>query len=179
MLSSRNTDDIVYSPIKYRETEGIKDNHNTALLSVATSDNCLYVFDEIYVNEMNTNQIIELANRKRLYKSLTMICDSEDPDKINIWACAGYNARKVNKYPGSVNAQIDRLKRYDKIYINTKCVNTWKEAKAWQWKQTKQGKFIDEPMSIFDDAMASLRYSGDIFTESKGTSIDWGKVVRK
>jgi phage terminase large subunit len=152
--------------------------HSDCILSCAERENSLYVFDEIYVNEMNTDEIMALAERKRISKRLTMICDCEDPNAINLWQRSGYNARGVKKYPGSVNAQIDRLKRYDKIYINVKCPNTYKESKSWMWKQNKNGQYIDEPVAIYDDAMAALRYSGDLFAEGSG-GIDWAKLAQR
>lgn len=144
-------------------------NHANCILSVATKDNILYVFSEIYVNEKDTDEIIELAEINNISKKIKMKCDSAEPDKIKTWVKRGYNASKVKKYAGSVKAQIDWLKRFNIIYINTKCPNTWKEAKSWSYKLNQQGKFTDEPVEIFDDAMACLRYAKDLFD-----IVDWG-----
>lgn len=145
-------------------------NHANAILSVAEKDQNLYVFVEMYDFEKDTSEHIDEASRRGYSKQLPMICDSAEPDRIKMWRKAGYNARPVKKFPGSVNAQIDRLKQFKKIYIDVSCVNTWKEAKAWAWKQDKTGKFIDEPVNIFDDAMAALRYSTDLFSKKRGLS---------
>ena len=144
-------------------------NHATAILPVAEKDNCLYVFDEIYVHEKTTPEIIEIAKHKGYNKQLRYMCDSAEPDRIKEFRNAGYNAMGVKKYQGSVNAQIDALKSYDKIYVNTTCINTYKEAQQWKWKQDKDGNYIDTPVDYFDDAMAALRYSTDLF--SKGTRL--------
>jgi len=145
-------------------------NHANVILSVAEKDECLYVFDEIYEYEKDTSEFISLAIRKGLDKRLRMICDSAEPDRIKMWSKAGYNATGVKKYQGSVNAQIDKLKQYKKIYINVNCPNTWKEAQQWKWKKNKDGVYIDTPVDFFDDAMASLRYSTDLFS----TNSTWG-----
>lgn len=141
-------------------------NHANAILSIAEKDNCLYVFDEIYVTEKDTDEIIDIAIQNNIRKDLNMICDCAEPDRIKTWKKKGYKAKGVQKYPGSVKAQIDYLKRFDKIYINTTCPNTWKESKCYIWKQNKEGKYIDDPIDIFDDAMAALRYSTDLFYKS-------------
>lgn len=141
-------------------------NHANAILSVAEKDNNLYIFDEIYVHEKTTGEIIDIANAKGLYKDLRMICDSAEPDRIKDWYNAGYNATGVKKGQGSVNTQIDKLKQYNNIYINSRCTNTLKEIKQWFWKQNKHGKYTDEPVDVFDDAMAALRYSTDLFGNS-------------
>ena len=140
-------------------------NHATAILPVAEKDNCLYVFDEIYVHEKTTPEIVEIAKQKGYHKHLRYMCDSAEPDRIKEFKNAGYNAVGVKKYAGSVNAQIDSLKSYDKIYINTTCINTYKEAQQWKWKQDKDGNYIDTPVDFFDDAMAALRYSTDLFNK--------------
>ena len=138
-------------------------NHANCILWLAEKDNNLFVFDEIYVTELDTSEIISIAKRKEVEKSLKMICDSAEPDRIKTWKKSGYRAVECKKYPGSVNAQIDKLKRYNKIYINSKCVNTIHEVKKWKWIQDKNGKNLDEPFAFEDDAMACLRYGTDLF----------------
>lgn len=138
-------------------------NHSTAILPVAEKDNNLYVFDEIYVNELTTQEIIQLAERKGYHKNLRYMCDSAEPDRIREFRQAGFNAMPVKKYAGSVNAQIDKLKSYDNIYLNSPCINTYKESQQWKWKQDKDGNYIDTPVDVNDDAMAALRYATDLF----------------
>jgi phage terminase large subunit len=129
-------------------------NHNNAILTVGFKDGELFVCNEIYVNEMDTNEIIQLADRQGLDKPLTMYCDSAEPDRIRMWQKAGYNAVPVHNNPGSVKAQIDILKKM-RIYIHPSCVNTIKEIQQWKWKKnTQTNEYIDEPIEVFDDARA-------------------------
>lgn len=139
-------------------------NHANCVLSTAEKDECLYIFDEIYVREMDTGEIIQVADKKGLDKTLRMVCDSAEPDRIKMWKDKGYKAFGVKKFQGSVNAQIDRLKQYKKIYINSKCKNTLKEVKSWMWKMDKNGNYTDDPVTTFDDAMAALRYCTDLYS---------------
>jgi phage terminase large subunit len=133
-------------------------NHANAILNVGFKDSELFVCDEIYVFEMDSNEIIRLAESKKLSKELMMYCDSAEPDRIQMWSKAGYRAYPVKKEPGSVKAQIDYLKQH-KIHIHPRCVNTIKEAQQWKWKKdSKTGLYLDEPVEFFDDAMAALRY---------------------
>lgn len=134
-------------------------NHANAILTVGVKDGNFYICDEIYVHEKDTSEIIDLADRHGLDKYLTMYCDSAEPDRIQMWSNAGYRATAVIKEPGSVQAQIDYLKQR-KIYIHPNCVNTTKEIQQWSWKKDKKtGLYLDEPVEVFDDAMAALRYS--------------------
>jgi len=133
-------------------------NHANALLEIGFKDGDLYVLRELYVHEKDTAEIIDLAEGGGFDKSLTMFCDSAEPDRIAMWQKAGWNARAVKKEPGCVKAQIDYLKQRA-IYIHPVCANTAKEAGAWRWKKDRiTNKYLDEPVEIFDDAMAALRY---------------------
>jgi phage terminase large subunit len=136
-------------------------NHANAILTVGVRDGDFYICDEIYVHEKDTNEIIEIADRRGLSKYLMMYCDSAEPDRIQMWQNAGYNATAVVKEPGSVQAQIDYLKQR-RIFIHPNCVNTIKEIQQWSWKKDKKtGLYLDEPVEVFDDAMAALRYSAE------------------
>ena len=75
-----------------------------------------------------------------------------------MWKKAGYAAQGVKKEQGSVKAQIDYLKQH-RIHIDGGCLNTIKEIQQWKWqKDAKTGLYLDEPVPLFDDAMAALRY---------------------
>ena len=98
-------------------------NHANALGEVGFKDGELYLCKELYVFEKDTAEIIQLADKQGFNKTLTMYCDSAEPDRIKMWKKAGYKARPVKKEPGSVHAQIDYLKQH-KIHIHPSCVNT-------------------------------------------------------
>lgn len=143
-------------------------NHANALLTIGYKDGELFVCDEIYVHEKDTKEIIDMANEKGLNKRLQMPCDSAEPDRIKMWKRAGYRAYGIKKGPGSVNAQIDWLKQR-KIHIHPRCVNTIKEIQQWKWrKDEKLNIYLEEPVNIFDDAMAALRYGGSHYMKPPG-----------
>lgn len=144
--------------------------HANAILDVGFSVDDVYICDEIYEYEKDMADIIQIANARGLDKRRRMWCDSAEPDRIRMWVKAGYNAVAVNKggNSGSVQAQIEWLKgTADKnkvvkrmIYIHPDCLNTAKEIQSYQRKKdTKTNTFLEEPLDIFDDAMAALRYA--------------------
>lgn len=158
-------------------------NHANAILTLGFKDDDVYICNEIYVHEKDTNEIINLAEGK-LDKSLKMWCDSAEPDRIEMWKKAGYyQAEGVKKTPFAeakalagvtkktyINSQIDWLKQRT-IYIHPSCIHTIKEIQQWKWKKDKEtNKYIDEPVDIFDDAMAALHY-GCTTQMQKRTSI--------
>ena len=135
-------------------------NHANAILDVSFKDGNIYIKRELYLHERDSQEIIDIAKRDGYFRrDVEMFCDSAEPDRIKMWKKAGYWAKPVSKEKGSVNAQIDFLKSR-KIYIHPSCVNTIKEIQQWKWKKDeKTGEYIDQPVEIFDDAMASLRYA--------------------
>ncbi|HBF8353052.1 TPA: PBSX family phage terminase large subunit [Clostridioides difficile] len=145
-------------------------NHANAILRIGFKDGELYICNEIYVHEMDTSEIIKIANSRGLEKTLFMYCDSAEPDRIKMWKSAGYKAKGVKKGPGSVKAQIDYLKQL-RIHVHPSCTNTIKEIQQWKWKQDERtGLYLDEPVEFMDDAMAALRYSIDNKLKNNGIS---------
>lgn len=154
-----------YDDILYAQDFGF--NHANCILEVGFKDGEIYILRELYVFEKDTDEIIQLAESKGFDKRKIMYCDSAEPDRIKMWQKAGYRARAVVKGAGSVKAQIDYLKQH-KIHIDGSCINTIKEIQQWKWqKDSKSGQYIDEPVNIFDDAMAALRYCIEPYRQNK------------
>lgn len=145
-------------------------NHADAILTLGFKDGDIYICNEIYVHEKDTEEIIQAANGK-LHKDLIMWCDSAEPDRIKMWQRAGYRARAVVKNPNSVQSQIDWLKGR-KIHIHPSCVNTIREIQQWRWQlDEKSTEYTDEPVNIFDDAMAALRYGVESWRKARQARI--------
>lgn len=153
--------------------------HANAILDIGFSVEDIYICNEIYEFEKDMADIIQIANQRGFDKRRRMWCDSAEPDRIRMWQKAGYNAQAVKKEPGSVQAQIEWIKGIvskDKvlkrtIYIHPDCVNTKKEIEQYQRKKdSKTNTFLEEPLDVFDDAMAALRYG----IEGKRKNSQWG-----
>lgn len=136
-------------------------NHANAILLIGNKDGNLYILRELYVYEKDTEEIIDMAKGRFPLKT-PMWCDSAEPDRIQMWRKAGYNARPVSKETTRgakyQKTQVDWLKQRT-IYIDPSCTNTLKEIGQWKWKKdAASGQYLDEPVDFFDDAMAALRY---------------------
>lgn len=155
----------MYNNVLYSQDFGF--NHANCILEVGFKDDEIYILRELYVHEKDTDEIIQLAQNMDIKKHKIMYCDSAEPDRIKMWQKAGYKARPVVKGSGSVKAQIDYLKQH-KIHIDGSCVNTIKEIQQWKWQKDKtSGLYIDEPVNVFDDAMACLRYCIEPYRQNK------------
>lgn len=155
---SRDLDDWEYLAIG----QDFGFNHSNAILTIAYKDGDIYVLSEIYEFEKTTTEIIEIADKSKLSKEITMYCDSAEPDRIEEFRQAGYRATAVKKEKVTgttyINSQIDWLKQRQ-IIIHPSCKNLIKELGQWKWKYDKQrAEYIDEPVPFFDDAIAALRY---------------------
>lgn len=162
ILTNYVVEDFDTSPDRFDYMVNSQDfgyNHADCIGEVGFKDGELYLCREIYEFEKDTGELIDLANKRGFNKSLTMWCDSAEPDRIKMWRKAGYKAKGVKKEPNSVRVQIDYLKLH-KIHIHPSCLNTIKEIQQWKWKKNdKTNEYLDEPVNFFDDAMAMLRYS--------------------
>lgn len=154
-------------------------NHANALFLYGWKDSNIYVIRGLYGYEKDTSEWIIEANNAGIPKDVLMWCESAEPDRIKMWCNAGYRARAVSKEQNSVKAQIDWLKgnpagkneRAIKrmIYIDAACIDFKKEIEQWKWKHDdKRDVYLDEPVSFFDDAMASLRYGVEGWRKPRG-----------
>lgn len=142
-------------------------NHANAILLLGWKDGNVYILRELYGFEKDSADWIREADNVGIPKNKRMWCDSAEPDRIGMWKKAGYRAKAVSKERNSIKAQIDWLKGQvtktkvidRKIYVHPSCTNTIKELHQWKWKKDeKTGEYLDEPVPVFDDAMAALRY---------------------
>ena len=162
ILTRWRTEEVDSAPEKYDGCWMAQDfgyNHADCLLLVGIRDSVIYVLRELYVREMDTGEIIRLAEREGFPKRLPMYCDSAEPDRIRMWQSAGWRAEGVVKEAGSVAAQIDYLKQHE-IVVDARCENVIDELQNWRWmRDSESGAVRDEPCPVHDDAMAALRYA--------------------
>ena len=156
-------------------------NHANAILPLGWKDGNIYILRELYGFEKDTAEWIAEASAAGIPKKRQMWCDSAEPDRIKMWKDAGFRAKGVDKggSAGSVKAQIEWLKGSPdpkdkskviarKIFVDPSCTNTIKELQQWKWKKDeKTGEYLDEPVSVMDDAMAALRYGVEGWRKAK------------
>lgn len=143
-------------------------NHANAILLIGFKDGDIYILKEQYDYEKDTGEIIKTCS---MPKEPTMFCDSAEPDRILTWYNAGWKAIPVKKESGSVQAQIDYLKKH-RIHIHPSCVNLMKELQQWKWRRDeKKGVWLDDPVPFFDDAIAALRYGIEAVRKPNGVDV--------
>lgn len=134
-------------------------NHANVILKVGFKENLVYVIDEIYTRFKDTEEIIKIADSRKLRKDLVMYCDSAEPDRINTWRKHGYRALAVKKEVNSIKSQINFL-RCQKIFISSSCINLISEITNWKYQfDPISNAYLDSPQFGNDDCIAALRYS--------------------
>lgn len=128
-------------------------NHKTALMETGHEGKNLYWNEWIYESEMTIGDLITRMDGMNVPKRKPIYCDHAAPDKIEDLRRAGYNVFKANK---DVLNGIDFVKR-NNLYVTRRSTGTRKEIISYKWKE-KDGKTLDEPVKVLDDAMDAGRY---------------------
>ncbi len=158
----RKDEDIVYSPNKYRETEGIKDTNDPSALFcglVDESAKTLWVFDEMYKHGMSNERIADEVTTMG-YRKERIRAESAEPKSIDRLRELGLSRiQKADKGKDSVNAGIDFLQDYH-IIVHPRCVNFITEISNYTWDtDTKTGKRLNKPIDDFNHLMDAMRYA--------------------
>lgn len=127
----------------------------TAIVFVGIDKECIYIDEVCYRTEMLTSEIItELKENCMDYK---IISESADPRLVQEIYRAGLNIHPVQKYGGSIDAGLQKMKEY-RICITEHSTNVIKEFKNYTYQQDKEGHFINKPIDGFNHAIDAARY---------------------
>ncbi len=122
-------------------------NDPTAILNVAIDGEDLYMDEICYQTRMLTNDIIRVLKEHCLNKKI--ISESADPRLIDEIHNAGLNIHAVEKFKGSVNAGLAKMKEYN-IKITKRSPHIKKEIENYVYDQDKEGRYINEPVDEFN-----------------------------
>jgi phage terminase large subunit len=130
-------------------------NHPTAMVEIREVDDAYYVDEIFYVSGWVNSVLIENLALKEISKSKYIFGDNEDKNRIEEIRRAGYNIHQSDK---AVVKGIDTVKS-KQIFITKRSTNLLKESRGYSWKTTSDGKILDEPVKINDDALDAMRYA--------------------
>lgn len=130
-------------------------NDPTAICNVAIDKEDLYIDEICYRTHMLTADIIKVL--KRECQNRKIISESADPRLIDEIHNAGINIHAVEKFKGSINAGLEKMKEYH-IKITKRSVHVKKEFDNYVYDQDKDGRYINEPVDEFNHAIDGSRY---------------------
>lgn len=130
-------------------------NDPTAIVEVGFLDHVMYIDELCYRTEMLSKDIIrelkeQCPNRK-------IISESADPRLVKEIKNAGLNIHAVEKFKGSVEAGLNKMFEY-RLCVTKRSTNIVKELKNYTYQQTKEGKWLNVPIDLFNHSIDAARY---------------------
>lgn len=157
-----------------------------AVISFFELDNCLYIEREAYGIGMeldDTKAIVEADVPEAA--DWPIKADCARPETISyLRRNAGWAISGADKWEGCVKDGVTHLRRYRKIIIHPRCVNTAREARLWSYKVDK--KQVDErgqPMVLpvlvdkHNHTWDAIRYGLDGEIQRSGTLAQWERLA--
>ena len=132
-------------------------NDPTSVIKVLPVKGRLYLDEVIYQTGLNNNDIASLL-KELGYNNEPIICDSAEPKSIDELKLNGINAIAADKGKGSILEGIDNIKR-QKVLVTKRSRNIIKENQFYQWKQDRDGNYINQPKDFMNHAIDAIRYS--------------------
>lgn len=141
-------------------------NDSTAIVEVMLYGDNIYLNEICYKTHMLTGEIIDTL--KDIEGRPEIISESADPRLVDEIYNAGLDIKPVKKFGGSINAGIMKMQQY-KIHVTSKSINLRKEFNNYTWRQDKEGKWLNEPIDMWNHC-----FTGDtlILTEKGLKRID-------
>lgn len=155
---------------------GFEKSYNAVVsMSVDARKRILYIFNEIYINHVTDDkmqsspEMLKLKERLSEYNSngynKVIVADNEDPKAISYYRQCGYPIRKCrNKFKGSRLSNTRKIKRFSKIIISPKCVNTIRELQNLTYKTDSSGSIIYDQFNIDAHTLSAIWYALDTVT---------------
>jgi phage terminase large subunit len=135
-----------------------------AAIRCYVDDDCLYITHEFVKLELAldyTGAFLEMhLPEYKKYGRYIMRCDSADPVRIDYLNRHGYPAVGARKPKGSVEAGIEYIKTFKKIYIHTRCSNTAQEFSRYSYEIDDRSEQITiKPEDKWNHCIDALRYA--------------------
>lgn len=130
-------------------------NDPTAIVEVGFLGDSMYIDELCYRTEMLSKDIIRELKEQCPNKKI--ISESADPRLVREIRNAGLNIHPVEKFKGSVDAGLNKMFEY-KLCITKRSVNVIKEVKNYTYQHTKDDKWLNVPIDLFNHSIDAARY---------------------
>ena len=138
----------------------------------------LYVWALVHERFLTTGDIIKRLPALGVSAEEEIWCDSQRPDSIREIVDAGYNAKAVEKGPGSVKSGVDWLKRHT-VYVGGPAGSPAGDAARSELKRYRnkevRGVLVDEPLDKDNHAADALRYAAFTHWGNPAPVIDYAR----
>lgn len=155
---------------------GFEESYNAVVsMAVDLKNSVLYIYDEIYKNQVTDNVFAAMPEMQKLKYKLEeldnkgyfkqIIADNEDPKAIKYYQDVGFKMRGCkNKFAGSRLSNTRKIKRFRNIIVSPKCKNTIRELKDLTYKKDRSGNIIYDEFNIDPHTFSAIWYALDMVT---------------
>ena len=155
---------------------GFEESFNAVVcMSLDTKKSVLYIWDEIYRNQITDDKFAQLPKMQKLKERIeyynrqgynkTIVADNEDPKAISYYRQSGFTIRGCrNKFAGSRLSNTRKIKRIESIVISPKCKNTIRELRWLTYKKDAKGNVIYDEFNIDPHTFSAIWYALDMVT---------------
>lgn len=133
----------------------------TALITCWIKDNSLYIEHELYGHGIETDDLPAFFNQCPYADLYIIRADNARPETISYMVKHGFpRMQAVDKWPGSVEDGVSKLRSFDAIVIHPDCPHTIEEARLWRYKRDRlTGDVLPVLIDKNNHLMDSLRYA--------------------
>lgn len=128
-------------------------NNPTALTKICYTNETYYIDECLYQSGLTNSELLPIL--QNIVGKHLVYCDSAEPARIKELQKAGLNAIPARK---EVEAGVLFVKS-SKLAITKNSLNLLKEIRNYKYKQTADGKVLDEVLKLNDHACDSFRYA--------------------
>ena len=133
-------------------------------------DGTIYIFDEIYINDLFTSDLAELIKQKSAHRYfIASYADSAGKQQIMDLGQYGIYCTPVKKNeraPGASNQgwiagginRVQQLLKERKIVVHPRCVGFIKEIMSYSWRKDRTGEAVNIPEDRNNHLMDAFRY---------------------
>lgn len=136
-------------------------NDPTTLVEVFETKEAFY-YDEVIFRTGLTNPDISAAMKDAgISRYAEIIADSAEPKSISELHNMGWNIKPCEKGADSIRFGIASMKS-KKQFITPRSSNLQREFSSYSWKQDKNGKWLAEPIGMWNHGIDAIRYRVDM-----------------
>jgi len=131
-----------------------------AVVRCFVKDSCLYIDQEVYGCGVNIDDYVSFYDRMPGVRKHKITADKSRPESIRHLSDKGFFIVPAKQEKGSVDDGIARLRRFEKIYVHSRCKNTAYEFRYYCWKVDKRtGVISNIPNDKHNHIIDSIRYA--------------------
>lgn len=161
---------------------GFEESYNAVIsMAVDHKRKYLYIYDEIYKNQVTDDifaehpkmirlreKQVDILDMSRMDEDMQLnplVADNEDPKAISYYRQQGFFIRGCrNKFAGSRLSNTRKVKRFRKIICSPRCTNTIRELKDLTYKKDSKGNVIYDQFNIDPHTFSAIWYGLDTCT---------------